>query len=278
MAGGLLAAEAAGFRKNGYHFPLRLLTEAEAGECRHRVEEFERAHPDAVGKLDLKANLLFPWVDAITRHPKLLDAVESLLGPDLICWNATFRNKKARSPTYAGWHQDSRYITVRPTGVIAMMAVTPANAASGTVRVIPGSNNWQVLDHRDTHDTDSLLTRGQYITTDFDKSTAIDLSLRPGEVAFFDHNTVHGSGPNASDDRRLILLMGFFATQSKPLDGKRVTAFTVRGHDAYGHFDADRRPTEDYGPAERDAHRRAVEAQVKKVLFDGSDRTSIALN
>ena len=269
---------ASAFRTNGYHFPLRLLSEAEAGECRRRVEAFERAHPEAVGKLDLKANLLFPWVDAITRHPKLLDAVESLLGPDLICWNATFRNKKAHSPTYAGWHQDSRYITVRPTGVIAMMAVTPANAKSGTVRVIPGSNRWDILDHRDTQDKDSLLTRGQYITNDFDKSKAVDLELAPGEVAFFDHNTVHSSGPNASDDRRLILLMGFFSTASKPLDGKRVTAFTVRGHDAYKHFDPDRRPVEDYGPAEQDAHRAAVEAQVKKVLFDGSDRTSIALN
>lgn len=152
---GLSAADAAAFRANGYHFPLRLMSEAEAGVCRKRVEDFERAHPDAVGKLDLKANLLFPWVDAVTRHPALLDAVEAILGPDLICWNASFRNKKRRSPTYAGWHQDTRYITVRPPGVIAVVALTPANAQSGTVRVIPGSNNWDVLPHRDTHDKDS---------------------------------------------------------------------------------------------------------------------------
>ena len=269
--------EAAAFRANGYHFPLRLMSEAEAGVCRKRVEDFERAHPDAVGKLDLKANLLFPWVDALTRHPALLDAVEAILGPDLICWNASFRNKKRRSPTYAGWHQDTRYITVRPPGVIAVVALTPANAQSGTVRVIPGSNNWDVLPHRDTHDKDSLLTRGQYITAEFDTSKAVDLALRPGEVGFFDHNTVHSSGANESDDRRLIMLLGFFATRSKPLDGKRVTAFTVRGHDAYGHFDLDRRPVEDYGPGEIAAHRAAVEVQSQNVLFAGSDRTSIAL-
>ncbi len=269
--------EAAAFRANGYHFPLRLMSEAEAEACRKRVEDFERAHPDAVGKLDLKVNLLFPWVDALTRHPVLLDAVEAILGPDLICWNASFRNKKARSPTYAGWHQDTRYITVRPPGVIAMIALTPANARSGTVRVIPGSNNWDVLPHRDTHDKDSLLTRGQYITSEFDSSKSVDLALRPGEVGFFHHNTVHSSGSNDSDVRRLIMLVGYFATHSKPLDGKRVTAFTVRGHDAYGHFDLDRRPVEDYGPGEIAAHRAAVEVQTQNVLFAGSDRTSIAL-
>lgn len=73
------------------------------------------------------------------------------------------------------------------------------------------------------------------------------------------------------------MLLGFFATRSKPLDGKRVTAFTVRGHDAYGHFDLDRRPVEDYGPGEIAAHRAAVEVQSQNVLFAGSDRTSIAL-
>ncbi|MFO0996804.1 MAG: phytanoyl-CoA dioxygenase family protein [Alphaproteobacteria bacterium] len=274
-----LSAEAvARYRANGFHKPFRVLSEEDARLCRGRIEAFEAAHPDQVGKLDLKCNLLFPWVDEVTRHPRLLDAMEDLLGPDLLCWNASIRNKKALSPTYAGWHQDTRYIQIRPTGVIAFLALSPANEESGTVRVIPGSHKWDVLPHADTHDKDSILTRGQYITADFEKSTAVDLVLQPGEVGFFDHNIVHSSGPNNSRDRRMILLIGYYATHSKPLDGRRVSAFVVRGTDNHRHFDVDPRPLKDFGPEEIANHRAAVEVQTKKLLFDGSDRTSIALS
>ncbi len=278
MPKALSADSVASYRANGFYKPFRVLSEDEASACRRRIEAFEQAHPDQTGKLDLKCNLLFPWVDDVTRRPRLLDALEDLLGPDLLCWNASIRNKKARSPTYAGWHQDTRYIQIRPTGVIAFLALSPANEESGTVRVIPGSHKWDVLPHADTHDKDSILTRGQYITADLDTSSAVDLILRPGEVGFFDHNIVHGSGPNNSRDRRMILLMGYYAAHSKPLDGRRVSAFVMRGIDRYRHFDTDPRPLRDFGPDEIANHRAAVEVQTKKLLFEGSDRTSIALS
>lgn len=277
--GKALSAEAiAAYRANGFHLPFRAMSEEDALSCRRRIERFEGEEPDAVGKLDLKCNLLFPWIDGVTRTPRLLDALEDLLGPNLLCWNASVRNKKARSPTYAGWHQDTRYIQIRPTGTIAFLALSPANGESGTVSVIPGSHKWDVLPHADTHDKDSILTRGQYITAAFDQSQAVPLDLKPGECAFFDHNIVHSSGPNRTDDRRLVMLIGYYATHSKPLDGRRVSAFVVRGADEHGHFDADRQPVEAFGPAEQAAHRGAVEVQTKKLLFEGSDRTSIALS
>jgi non-haem Fe2+, alpha-ketoglutarate-dependent halogenase len=278
MGKALSAQEVEAYRRNGFHLPFRVISEADAAACRKRIEEFEAAHPESVGKLDLKCNLLFPWIDEITRTPRLLDAMEDLLGPNLLCWNSSVRNKKAHSPTYAGWHQDTRYIQIRPTGVIAFLALTPANESSGTVRVVPGSHKWDVLPHKDTHDRDSILTRGQYITADFDKSQVADLILKPGECAFFDHNIVHSSGPNNSADRRLVMLNGYYATHSQPLDGRRVSAFVVRGRDEHGYFDSDPRPKTDFGPEEVANHRAAVEVQTKKLLYEGSDRTSIALN
>lgn len=278
MGKALTDAEIAAYRANGFHTPFRAMSEEDALECRKNLERFEAERPDGVKKLDLKCNLLLPWVDRMTRTPRLLDALEDLLGPNLLCWNSSVRNKKAHSPTYAGWHQDTRYITIRPTGVIAFLALSPTNTDSGTVSVIPGSHKWDVLPHEDTQDKDSILTRGQYITAEFDKTNVTPLNLKPGECGFFDHNIVHSSGPNHTGDRRLVMLNGYFATRSKPMDDRRVSAFVVRGKDEYGYFDPDRVPVEEFGPAELVAHREAVEVQAKKILYKDSDRQAIALS
>ncbi len=278
MGKALTDKEIAAYRANGFHAPLRVMSEEDALEYRRHLERIEAERPESLNKLDLKGNLLLPWMDRITRTPRMLDALEDIMGPNLLCWNASVRNKKAKSPTYAGWHQDTRYITIRPTGTIAFLALSPTNTDSGTVSVVPGSHKWDVLPHEDTHDKDSILTRGQYITAEFDKSSIAPLQLRPGECGFFDHNIVHSSGPNHTNDRRLVMLMGYFATKSKPMDDRRVSAFVVRGTDEYRYFDADRAPVEEFGPAELAAHREAVEVQAKKILYKDSDRQAIALS
>ncbi len=60
-----------------------------------------------------KAHLLFTWANALARHPAILDAVEDVIGPDILCWSSTFFIKEARSPSFVSWHQD------RPTGASA---------------------------------------------------------------------------------------------------------------------------------------------------------------
>ena len=49
MAGRLTADEVSRYRRDGFHFPIRVLSPAEARACRDRLEEHERAAggPDA---------------------------------------------------------------------------------------------------------------------------------------------------------------------------------------------------------------------------------------
>ena len=68
------------FEEHGYSRPVPVLEEHEAKRLRERVERFEREHPEAVGRLDLKASLLFPWLDALSRHPAIMRALEPLIG------------------------------------------------------------------------------------------------------------------------------------------------------------------------------------------------------
>jgi non-haem Fe2+, alpha-ketoglutarate-dependent halogenase len=61
-------------------------------------------------RMQYKSHLLHTWPDALVRHPAILDAVESLLGPDLLVWNSGFLVKPPRDPSFVSWHQ------MRPTG------------------------------------------------------------------------------------------------------------------------------------------------------------------
>ena len=96
-------------RRDGYYTPFRLLSESEAVQLRTRLEVVEAAEG---GKLKPaqrnKSHLLFKWLDDLIRDPRVLDPIEDLIGPDILCWNTIFWIKEAHSPTFVSWHQDKR--------------------------------------------------------------------------------------------------------------------------------------------------------------------------
>ena len=98
------------FQNEGYLFPIRVMSEAEAADVRKHLEEFEaRTGGPLRGDLRHKAHLLFPWLANLVRNEKILDAVEDLYGQDLLCWTSNFFIKEAQNPAFVSWHQDSTY-------------------------------------------------------------------------------------------------------------------------------------------------------------------------
>ena len=79
------------YRRDGFHFPIGVLSEAEAREYRRQLETFEAidGRPLA-GALRHKSHLLFTWLSDLVRHPRILDAVEDIIGPNLLCWSSSF--------------------------------------------------------------------------------------------------------------------------------------------------------------------------------------------
>lgn len=265
------------YRARGYHTPIRVMDEAEASERRRWVERIEADQPDLYKKCDLKAQMLVPWIDDLTRKPELLEPISRLLGPNLICWNASFRIKRNDGRHHAGWHQDTRYIDLQPPGVIAFVALSDCSREAGCLRAIPGTHRGPVLNHADSTSADSILTRGQFITDPLAEDSAVDLVLKPGEVALFDHGIVHGSGPNTSGARRIGMILGYFAPHSRPVNGSTMSGMVVQGEDEYGFFRADVRPDGEFAESALAAHRVAVEAQTRELLFAGSERKPVAL-
>jgi hypothetical protein len=256
------------FNDHGFLQPVRVLFESEARSVRDELEQFEADYPEHRNKLDLKANLILPFVDRLTRLPRMLDLMEDLLGSDLLLWSAEFRIKEANAGQYAAWHQDTAYITHKPFLAIGLLALSRASIQSGCLRVIPDSHKGPLLSHSDGDDRKSILTRAQYIDEVFDDSTAVDLELAPGELTVFNSALIHSSGPNHSDDRRIGVLMSYLPT-SATKEGPRDTAILVRGEDCFGHFDLESGPVSDNPLENVDHQRRSIEA-VTASMFAGS--------
>ena len=263
------------FFLRGFLSPVRVMSEGQAAYYREKFEAFERRYPNDVIKLDQKAHMLCPWVDEIVRLPALLDLLEDLLGPNILCWGTSLRLKEADAKTFAGWHQDTAYADVKPIVVICALALSPCTEASGCIRVIPGSHEWELLPHKENIGTDSILTREQTVDQELDVSPAVDLILSPGEVGFFNNAICHSSKPNRSADRRIVFLIEMVPTDAHQVH-PRESATLVRGVDEFNNFDTDQRPNAEMSPASLKAWREKVEVQAQ-VLFRGANRPPRAL-
>jgi non-heme Fe2+,alpha-ketoglutarate-dependent halogenase len=271
----LSPAEVEAYRRDGYHFPVRVFTPGEAAELRGCLERHERtAGAPLQGKWRVKSHLLFTWSDRIVHHPAVLDAVEDFIGPDILCWTTNFFIKEAASPGFVSWHQDAAYWGLEPEDVVtAWVALSPSNAVSGCMKVVPGSHFESHLPHVDTFAENNLLTRGQEIAVQVDESRTVAMPLEPGEMSLHHIRLVHGSAPNHSVDRRIGLAIRYLPTHVRQTK-LRDSAMLVRGVDRHGHFDLETRPQRDLGEAELRAHADAVERKVA-VLYDGTGKKEL---
>jgi len=233
------------YSAQGFLSPLDLLSPDKAVDYRRRLEKFEEQRGGPLsGNFRHKMHLLLVWVDELMRTPTLLDAVESILGPDILCWNSNFFIKEAHSPDYVSWHQDATYWGLGTENVVsAWVALSDSSVNSGCMRVSPGSHQQQ-LHHIDTDSPDNIVARGQEIFPPIDESTAINIELRPGQFSLHNVLIAHASKPNQSDDRRIGLAFRYTATSVRQHEKFKDSAALVRGSDSYGHFIAEPRPRE----------------------------------
>jgi len=245
----LTEAQQRQFREAGWTAPFRALSREDAIACRRRIEAYEASiGHDANVTLKIKGHLAFPWLVELGRNPTVLDAVEDLIGPDILLFGASIFAKDARDPRFVSWHQDSAYFGLSPhQEVTAWIAFTDSRPDSGCLRVLPKSHLGPDLQHVETRAKDNMLGRGQTIMG-LDDSSAVDLVLEPGQFSLHHERTAHHSLANRSDDRRIGFAFFYIPTQVCSTLGRR-TALLVRGEDRYGHWDAEVTPRHDLDPA-----------------------------
>lgn len=261
------------YHRDGFYFPVPVLSAAEARGYRDRLEAYEKTQGGPIaGNMRHKVHLLFTWANELARHPAVLDAIEDVIGPDILCWSTTFFIKEAHSPSFVSWHQDATYWGLSTSDVItAWVAFADAPVESGAMKFWPGSHLRNQLEHRDTFDKDNLLSRGQEIAVDVPDGAGIDVPLKAGEMSLHHVLLAHGSGPNTTGDRRIGLAIRYIPPHVRQLK-VRDRAMLVRGRDTHGNFDLETPPLTDLDPAALAAHQDSVDRSVK-ALYAGTDRT-----
>ncbi len=264
---------AACFKQDGYYFPLSVMSpdkalgyRAELDGLQERIEQEKLGNK---GQLNF-GHIIFPFADEIVRHPRILDAVETILGPDILAWGSTFFIKDAHSPSYVSWHQDLRYWGLDSEDQVSVwVALGPVTEAHGCMRFVPGSHEGAMLAHRDTFDADNFLTRGQEAEVDIDENDTVLVEMEPGQASMHHGKLLHASGPNRTDERRVGLVVNYIAPHVRQIVAKEDFATLVRGEDRYGHFHHIPSPTRNFSEDGMAWHRRVRGAQ-NEALYDGA--------
>ncbi len=255
----LSPAQVAAYERDGYVHPIDVLDTGEVVRCRNELETWERGRGAPIDFPEKsKSYLLFDWADRLVHHPRILDGVEDVIGPDILVYHSTLFLKEAHTPAYVRWHQDSTYFYLEPhLHVTAWVALSHASELAGCMRVLPGSHRWGPFEHDDKPDAMNMIRRGQGISGRFDEESGVPIPIAAGQMSLHHTDLVHASGANDSDDRRIGLAISYIPASVKPVGEVRPSALLVRGRD-HGHFETERRLSDEGSQASRDAHTAAL--------------------
>lgn len=229
---------------DGYLFPLPGLSREEALTYRAEIEAIEEEWLDNGLPLPLNtykrinAHLVMPMVAQIAMHPAILDVVEGILGPDIMVFSGEFFIKEPRTRQIVSMHQDLTYWGLGAIDglVTAWIPLSPATPASGCMDFVRASHKNAILPHEDTFDANNLLSRGQEVKVDVPDDQKTTIEIHPGQMSLHHGLTIHGSGPNTSDDRRIACVIRYIRPDMKQQVGDKDYAMLARGEDRHGNF------------------------------------------
>ena len=233
------------YKNEGFISPIRIMSEEDALSLRREIEAFEASQGKPIhGTQKTKAFLRFPWAYDLVVNQKILDVVEDLIGPNILCYQHGLWFKEPESGSYVSWHQDATYYGMDPWELLsAWVALTPVDEVSGCIQVIPGSHKDGSFPVEYTERSETnLLASGQNTLYNFDKGDAVSMHLKPGEMSIHHVCLVHSSKPNNGADRRMGLSAGYVHTHVQQTTKLKATAMLVRGEDIFGNFLPDEKP------------------------------------
>ena len=235
----------AAYWDDGFLFPIPVLSGDMANRYRNQLEHIEASHTNneqlkrPLGDyIRTHTDVVMPMAAELALQPTVLDAVESIIGPDLMIWGADFFIKEAHSPMRVSMHQDLTYWGFGETSnqVTAWIALTASTVKSGCVDLVKGSHKNPILPHTDTLARDNLLSRGQEVAVDVSDEDRTHVVLAPGEMSLHHGLAIHGSNPNQSDDRRIGYAIRYISPEAQQRNPRREYAMLARGVDRSNAF------------------------------------------
>lgn len=220
------------YNREGYVSGFTAFNQADADANRAYFDGLlEQAGPDgAYGINCFQARLAGLW--DICTNPTILDHVEDIVGPTIICWAAHFFAKLPGDPKTVPWHQDASFWHFSPARTVTVwLAIDDTDEENSGMRFIPrthdkGPMQWEqaaegsVLD-RELVGADSL-------------GDPVSNTLKAGQFSMHADMLAHGSLPNRSNRRRCGLTIRYCPPDVAVTDaqwGKGIEAILCRGQD-----------------------------------------------
>jgi ectoine hydroxylase-related dioxygenase (phytanoyl-CoA dioxygenase family) len=180
-----------------------------------------------------KAYLLFTWMDALVRDPRILDHVARIIGPDILVMSADVWRKVPGETRHISWHQDAGYWYLEPRDIVtAWVALTPSTPESGCMQFALGTHRLDLVDHENTFAPDNMLSHGQTVKVELDGWVTVNDVLQPGQMSLHHALLAHGSGPNRTAMPRVGMCIRYLPGTIRYTDGPPISAMLVRGRHA----------------------------------------------
>ena len=266
---GLTAKQLQDYNDHGYVAPIDVLTSDEAYEIRKEIEKIENrwsTELDGIGRNYV--HMISPVFDKVCHNSKILDAVESIIGKDILVGGTTLFIKDPDNKGFVSWHQDAKYIGFEPHNwVTAWLAITDANEENGCMRMWPGTHKEKIREHKDTFNESNLLTRGQTVQNVPIENTVAN-ELKAGQLSLHHPMIVHGSTPNRSNGRRIgFVIQSYIGTNVDQVIGK-VYVQQARGTDIFQHHEHIKKPVELMDKKDVALRKKANE-ELSKIFYSG---------
>jgi len=237
MTGSLDAAQRAQFDAKGYVTGLAALNAAELADAKAGVMALYGELDEGLYKHFINLHAVLDWADRLGRHPAILDAVESLLGPHLFLWKSK-AFVKFPGPGHVPWHQDVPHWNLAPEEAItAWVGLSDVHEGNGCVRVVPGTQKQGSRAAAASADASSLLSAGiQFAVTEAEAASAEPMLLKAGQFSLHHGMVVHASGANDTDAPRIGIALSYIGARTKQRSAPDMHVNLVRGIDSEGFF------------------------------------------
>jgi len=257
--------------RDGIIFPIAVLETEETAKFRSDYEVFcEKlgSRPNAAQSRNL--HLFHRWAYDLATHPRILDAVEPIVGRNILIHHSSLFCKYPHDGAFVSWHQDGFYLNLsEPSLVSAWIALSDSTLENGCMRVVSGSHRSGRVQHCNSAISEkNLLPSGLEVACEVDERDATNVVLRSGEMSLHHVNVVHGSNPNHSSGPRLGFAVRYVAPTVRQRVAK-VPTVLARGQDNESYFESlDQPPSftfEEAVEAQAELAHRITEARKEQV-------------
>lgn len=241
----LTPEQVAFYNTHGYAAPFRAYPPAEAARNRAYFDDLLAKVQAARKDLDAYSingyHVCCAGLHDIVTHPVILDHVQDIIGPDIVCWGSHFFCKVAHDPRKVAWHQDASYWPLTPARTVTVwLAIDDADQENAAMMFLPGTHTRGHLKWRQVSGPAVL---NQEIEDIAQFGEPVFDELKAGEFSLHADMLAHGSEPNHSDRRRCGLTIRYCPPSVRALDRRWARGGVLcRGSDPAGNWAHNPRP------------------------------------